>query len=165
MTEIDELIARVGELDRFFVPEDGDDTDTSLGLVDLAEVLHILKGGPSRMTHLRLEHIAGVADRTPRHAAVAEAVRDRELAGQAATAVEALNELLESGKLRDPRCADQALNVRVDDDTSEVIVEVEGVAFARFAPADYEVDGDVDVISLGLAVLNAFERFRGSRRG
>ena len=100
-----------------------------------------------------------------RNAIGLEAGVNHELAEFAASAVEALNALLEAGQLRDPRNADQALNIRLDDEVGQIIVEIEGSAFARIALADYEVDGDVDVISLGLAVLDAFERFRDSRRG
>lgn len=89
---------------------------------------------------------------------------DHELADLAASAVEALNDLLESGHLRDPHNADQALNVRFDDGTSEIIVEVDGEPLARFELSGYEDEGDIDVIALGLAVLQSFERYRESRR-
>lgn len=47
--DIEELVDRVSKLERFFEPEfEGDDTDTELGLVDLAEVLAILKGEPEQ---------------------------------------------------------------------------------------------------------------------
>ena len=47
--EIEELVDRVSNLERFYEPEfEGDDTDSELGLVDLAEVLAILKGEPEQ---------------------------------------------------------------------------------------------------------------------
>ena len=93
-----------------------------------------------------------------------EAVGDHEPAELAGSAVEAINDLLESGQLRDSHNADQALNVRFDDGTSEIIVEVEGEPLARFDLSEYEDEGDIDVIALGLAVLLSFERYRESRR-
>ena len=97
-------------------------------------------------------------------AAGLEAAGGHELAELAGAAVEALNDLLESGHLRDPYNADQAFNVRFDDGTSEIIVEVEGEPLARFELSGCEDEGDIDVIALGLAILQSFERYRESRR-